>query len=533
NFTKNDCASGGYGSSVTFSQAAGVSSSNNSQAEADALGNIKFNQDGQAYANANGYCTFYSTALSGNFTKNDCASGGYGSSVTFSQAAGVSSSNNSQAEADALGNIKFNQDGQAYANANGYCTFYSTALSGNFTKNDCASGGYGSSVSFSQAAGVSSSNNSQAEADALGNIKFNQDGQAYANTNGYCTFYSVAISGNFTKGDCAPGGNGSDVYYSQGFGGASSTNSQAEADALGGTKFNQDGQAYANANGYCTFYSAAKSGQFTRNNCAADGVPGSVIYNVPARRYSDVSQAGADAQAQTDVNNNGQNYANTTALCTFYSVARSGLFSKNDCTGGALGSSVTFDQAAGAISSNISQDDANILGADKFYRDGNAYANASGTCAFYNTAVSRTANKNDCGAGRYGTAVTYTVPAVKYSSTISQANADQLAQNDLNNNYQNYINTNGACTSETYDTSIMDADSNLSRIWITVTSSSASHPDRKVNVVLTYSYRIGTKIYSNGRLSNNFILPAGVTSNTYIITLSFIGAPKLESYTIN
>ncbi|WP_291149931.1 DUF5977 domain-containing protein, partial [Flavobacterium sp. UBA7680] len=294
-FTKNNCASGGTGSSVSYSQAAGVYTSTISQADADAQGLAKFNTDGQANVNANGICTFYSIARSGSFTKNNCASGGTGSSVSYSQLVGASTSTISQADADAKGLTKFNTDGQANANTNGICTFYSVARSGSFPKNNCASGGTGSSVSYSQAAGASTSTISQADADAKGLTKFNTDGQANANTNGICTFYSAALSGSFTKNNCASGGTGSSVSYSQAAGASTSTISQADADAKGLTKFNTDGQANANANGICTFYSVARSGSFTKNNCASGGTGSSVSYSqAVGASTSTISQADAD-----------------------------------------------------------------------------------------------------------------------------------------------------------------------------------------------------------------------------------------------
>jgi len=64
---------------------------------------------------------------------------------------------------------------------------------------------------------------------------------------------------------------------------------------------------------------------------------------------------------------------------------------------------------------------------------------------YYNTAASVTLNKQGCGGGSMGSAVTYTVPANKYSSTVSQADAQSKATNDLNTNGQNYANANGQC----------------------------------------------------------------------------------------
>lgn len=67
---------------------------------------------------------------------------------------------------------------------------------------------------------------------------------------------------------------------------------------------------------YQLYYSAAKSGTYTRNNCGTGYNGTSVTYNVPAGAYtSATSQADADLQAQNDVNTNGQAYANTNGQC--------------------------------------------------------------------------------------------------------------------------------------------------------------------------------------------------------------------------
>lgn len=65
---------------------------------------------------------------------------------------------------------------------------------------------------------------------------------------------------------------------------------------------------------------------------------------------------------------------------------------------------------------------------------------------FYNKAASIYLNRNNCGPGHSGTGVTYTVPAGKYSSLISQEDADVQAANDILANAQNYANNpaNGA-----------------------------------------------------------------------------------------
>jgi hypothetical protein len=73
--------------------------------------------------------------------------------------------------------------------------------------------------------------------------------------------------------------------------------------------------------------------------------------------------------------------------------------------------------------------------------------NCQTAVAYYNVLASQTFTRNNCTACQTGSQVTYTVQAGTYSSTVSQAAADQLAQNDIAANGQSYANTNGTCTS--------------------------------------------------------------------------------------
>ncbi|WP_347052236.1 DUF5977 domain-containing protein [Flavobacterium olei] len=446
-FRKNDCAAGGAGSAVIYSQPAGIVTSTVSQADADMQGYSKFIMDGQSYANATGYCTYYSVAQSGSFNKNNCAVGGDGSAVGYSQPAGTITSAVSQTDADAQGYSKFMIDGQFYANSNGYCTYYSVAQSASFTKNNCTAGGSGSMVGYSQAAGALTSVISQVDADAQGYSKFINDGQSYANTNGYCTYYSIAQSGTFTKNNCTVGGTPSSVSYSQAVGAVTSAISQADADVLGLSKFNTDGQAYANANANCTFYSVAINGSSTKKNCPAGGSGSTVAYSQPAgAMISTNSQAEADALALSKFYADVQINANNNGYCTFYSVAQSGSFIKNNCPTAATGSSVVYNQQVGAITSTISQADADALGFAKFNADGQAYANANGYCTYYSASQNGSFTKNNCASGGFGSSVSYTQPAGFMTSTSSQADADALGLYFFNANGQSYANTNGYCT---------------------------------------------------------------------------------------
>ena len=330
-------------------------------------------------------------------------------------------------------------------------SYKSIARSGSFTRDNCATGGTAQSLPYNQAAGAVISTVSQSQADAEGLSKFNTDGQAYVNTNAKCIFSSAAKSGVFTRNNCAAGGAPQSATYSVPAGRFTSDVSQAAADALAQNDVNSNGQAYANTNAKCIFTSAAKSGVFTRNNCAAGGAPQSVTYSVPAGRYtSDVSQATADGLAQNDVNVNGQAYANdnNNAKCIFSSVAKSGVFTRNNCAAGGTPQSLTYTVPAGRYTSDVSQATADALAQNDVNANGQTYVNTNAKCIFSSVAKSGVFTRNNCAAGGTPQSVTYSVPAGRYTSDVSQATADALAQNDVNANGQSYANNdnNAKCT---------------------------------------------------------------------------------------
>lgn len=134
-----------------------------------------------------------------------------------------------------------------------------------------------------------------------------------------------------------------------------------------------------------------------------------------------------------------------TSTITYYNVQKSGTFTRNNCGTGGTGSSVTYTVAADTYSSTVSQADADQQAQNNVNANGQSYANANGTCTFYNTELSENFYKQ-CSSGT-GSLVTYTVYANTYSSMISQADANQQAQNDINANGQNYADTYGYCSS--------------------------------------------------------------------------------------
>ena len=68
------------------------------------------------------------------------------------------------------------------------------------------------------------------------------------------------------------------------------------------------------------------------------------------------------------------------------------------------------------------------------------------TTKYYNVEKSQTFTRSNCGSNAIGGIYTYYVPEGKYSSMVSQADADQKAQNDINSNGQMAANINGTCT---------------------------------------------------------------------------------------
>lgn len=85
--------------------------------------------------------------------------------------------------------------------------------------------------------------------------------------------------------------------------------------------------------------------------------------------------------------------------------------------------------------------------------NGQTNANTTGTCIsdteFFNVRKSGIFTKAGCPIGYTGSPVEYVVDAGVYSSYISQEDADDKAQDDIDANGQGYANTNGYCIDNT------------------------------------------------------------------------------------
>lgn len=133
----------------------------------------------------------------------------------------------------------------------------------------------------------------------------------------------------------------------------------------------------------------------------------------------------------------------------FFNEVQSRTYQKNDCPNEATGSSVVYTVPAGRYTSPYSQEAANQLAIEDLDINGQAHANEHGTCTggtvlYYNVYMSRTFTK-ECPSGQIGTEEEYEVHAGEYSSTVSQADANSKALNDINTNGQAYANSSGTC----------------------------------------------------------------------------------------
>lgn len=124
---------------------------------------------------------------------------------------------------------------------------------------------------------------------------------------------------------------------------------------------------------------------------------------------------------------------------------------RNNCGAGYVGGYAEFTLAAGAYSSLISQEHADLLAQLVVDAQAQQYANTNGACKllYTNLQKSGTFYRENCANNQAPVAYTYTVPARKYTSTISQADANDQADEDLADYGQDMADLYGGCTTST------------------------------------------------------------------------------------
>jgi YD repeat-containing protein len=198
------------------------------------------------------------------------------------------------------------------------------------------------------------------------------------------------------------------------------------------------------------YYSKALSIIKQKNDCASDSHGSDVEYALSEGAYtSNISQDDADHKAQNDLNSNAQSYANTHGTCfQYYNRRVSRFIAKNDCSNG-VGTQVEYIVPENKYTSGISTEDANQKAVAEIDQYGQAYANTQGICisTSYSSAAQGAYFSKFCGFGYIASPdkVSYSVPAGKYTSLISQADADSKAFEDLQNNGRTYADQHSSC----------------------------------------------------------------------------------------
>lgn len=261
----------------------------------------------------------------------------------------------------------------------------------------------------------------------------------------------------FTKEGCNPETEkGEELEYVVEAGKYTSIISQSDADDKAMKDIEQNGQNWVNEHGRCItilWYNVKKSKSFRKNDCDPDTEEGSLVtMTIEAGQFSStISQEDADRKAEAELNAKGQDYANSHGTCNtikWYNDRKSKMFQKTDCEVTEVGSMVEYVVEAGRFSSSVSKEDANQKALDALEAEGPGYANEHGTCEtnlWYNVEKSKVFYKNDCEDGFIGAPYTYTVEAGKYTSDVSQEDADKKALDDIEINGQEQANLNGEC----------------------------------------------------------------------------------------
>lgn len=261
----------------------------------------------------------------------------------------------------------------------------------------------------------------------------------------------------FTKEGCNPETEkGEELEYVVEAGKYTSIISQSDADNKAMKDIDQNGQNWVNEHGRCItilWYNVKKSKSFRKNDCDPDTEEGSLVtMTIEAGQFSStISQEDADRKAEAELDANGQDYANSHGTCNtvkWYNDRKSKMFQKTDCEVTEVGSMVEYVVEAGRFSSSVSKEDANQKALEALEAEGPGYANEHGTCEtnlWYNVEKSKVFYKNDCEDGFIGAPYTYTVEAGKYTSDVSQEDADKKALDDIEKNGQEQANLNGEC----------------------------------------------------------------------------------------
>jgi hypothetical protein len=321
------------------------------------------------------------------------------------------------------------------------------------------------------------------------------------------TYSNHLISETFTRANCGSNYLGGNITVTVPSGAYTSVISQADADAQAENYLLASGQTNADATGTCSliYYNTAQSVADSIESCATGYKGGLVTYTVPAGRYWSIfSQADADQQASDDIAANAQAWANNPANQSSCVIDYSPDWEWDNVSTYCLSVNGTLPPHLFVLEKDVNPNSPSYnqtrwsdVGTD----------NACPANTYYNASQSQVFTRNNCPSGYVGSNVTYTVPPGKYSSTVSQAAADQQATNDINANGQNYANANGTCSVPLCNGSLCSGEdkkciSNYCETGVKVYTNSVYHPSSN-SYTCTYHYEWSDATWSPDYLEIN------------------------------
>ncbi|MFC1224434.1 DUF5977 domain-containing protein [Pedobacter sp. BG31] len=194
----------------------------------------------------------------------------------------------------------------------------------------------------------------------------------------------------------------------------------------------------------------------------------------------------------------------------YYNTVKTGDYQKSNC-GTGTGTIIPYAVGAGSYVSAISQSDADNQAQNEVSANGQANANLLGRCVYYNVAQQGTFYRSNCVSPEVAAPYIVSVPAGKYSSEISQANADAQAASYISSQGA-AVNGLGSCYLPTITVNVANNQNTTSTIQVKFTKTGSS---------ITYS----TTALAKGT-SGSFSVPPG-QYNITVTTTGPIGSVRM------
>lgn len=458
-----------------------------------------------------------------NFQRNNCPDDTIPGTTSYSKSyysnTGMQDALN-YAAADAT---RFNNEGQAKANAEAACTpkpVYTFTRTESFTKNNCDTGYQGGSVPYNKDY-TSLVSLSDAQSKASADTSYSAEGQANANANGDCTLIPISCAQNssYSGGEGFP----TEVLVNIG-----------AAKGLTWLTFN----AYSAPDKFQVIYKGSvvadsgyrgdSSRQAELNTALAQrGMPPEPIMGT-GLGYINFNKQDDDAQVlirvYSPVGGTVWDFNMGCAGVQPFSYVGTADFTKQCNSSTLQGSTVPYSQT---YYSNISLADA----MSKFANDqsdfnlrGQVNANNNGVCTQLPTfTATRTeeVSKNNCPDGTQAEFVTF---SRDYTSTVSQADADSQAANDPNfmSDAQANANEIGGCTQSNDVQLSIDSDYSDVEQEITIFATLSSPLSQDLNVDFSGYYIAQGNQYQFS--PTNIVIPAGDVLTELVIDYSGKGS---------